>query len=91
MRSGDREKHSTSAIFVQKVGRILLIKRLAAPDKGWWAIPGGHVDEGETPKEAAEREASEEIRGVMIVDGPDPVFEHDVSRGGLCCRHRQFR
>lgn len=41
-------------------GRILLVKRASSPGKGFWAIPGGLVELGETVREAAERELLEE-------------------------------
>lgn len=44
---------------------VLLIQRRWAPHVGAWALPGGHVDAGETAAEAAVREAAEET-GVLI-------------------------
>lgn len=59
-------------------GKLLLLYR---SDKGYWELPGGKVEDGELPKEAAEREAREEI-GVEV-DARSPLgrldleFEHD--------------
>lgn len=39
---------------------VLLIQRGHEPHKGKWALPGGHVDEGETTVAAAHRELTEE-------------------------------
>jgi len=39
---------------------VLLIKRKNDPFSGAWALPGGYVDEGETPEFAARRELVEE-------------------------------
>ena len=43
--------------------RVLLLRR--SPDEenyaGYWSLPGGHIDEDETPEQAVRREASEEI------------------------------
>ena len=37
-------------------GRILLVRHV----EGWWSLPAGAVDPGETPAEAARRETGEE-------------------------------
>jgi 8-oxo-dGTP diphosphatase len=39
---------------------ILLIKRKKDPFAGHWALPGGFIDPGESPEEAAHRELQEE-------------------------------
>jgi ADP-ribose pyrophosphatase YjhB (NUDIX family) len=41
-------------------GRILLIRRLKAPEAGCWGLPGGKVDLYETAAAAVEREVREE-------------------------------
>ena len=48
-------------------GKLLLTKRLRAPFKGWWDLPGGFVDKGETPEKAARRELKEET-GLALKD-----------------------
>lgn len=48
----------TCALFEDD--RILWIRRAAAPYRDRWAIPGGFVECGETPAEAAAREVREE-------------------------------
>lgn len=40
--------------------RILLIKRRTVPFKGYWALPGGRVETGESVEEAVVREVKEE-------------------------------
>ncbi|OHB82687.1 MAG: NUDIX hydrolase [Planctomycetes bacterium RBG_16_64_12] len=40
--------------------KVLLIQRKHDPYAGHWALPGGFVDVGETPEEAARRELEEE-------------------------------
>ena len=57
------------AIFRKKGGQIQVLvgKRKRNPFAGAWALPGGHVDEGEKLREAAARELEEET-GVAIAD-----------------------
>jgi len=43
-----------------KADQVLLVKRRNEPDAGLWGFPGGHVELGETAKEAAARELCEE-------------------------------
>ena len=51
-------------VIAENTGRILLIQRSNSdqsdPAKGLWEMPGGHLDPGETPLDAAEREWTEE-------------------------------
>ncbi len=47
-------------VFIIKDNKILLLKRKKEPYKNCWCPPGGKVDEGETPEEAAYRETQEE-------------------------------
>jgi ADP-ribose pyrophosphatase YjhB (NUDIX family) len=46
-------------------GKILLLRRAIEPAKGMWALPGGHVQLGETVEEAAILELSEEA-GIQV-------------------------
>lgn len=39
---------------------VLLVKRKSRPYKGWWVLPGGHIEEGETVEQAGNRELYEE-------------------------------
>ncbi|PRY76624.1 bifunctional NMN adenylyltransferase/nudix hydrolase [Yoonia maritima] len=51
--------NTADAVVVQS-GHVLLIERSMQPGKGLWAIPGGHIDPGETALDAAIRELYEE-------------------------------
>ena len=50
---------SIDALIVRD-GNILLIKRGVEPYKGFWGLPGGHLDFDETIKDAVRREVNEE-------------------------------
>jgi len=40
--------------------KVLLVERAGEPLKGWWSIPGGLVETGETIEQALRRETREE-------------------------------
>ena len=42
-------------------GQILLVRRGAEPELGKWDVPGGFLEEGETPEDGARREILEEL------------------------------
>lgn len=48
------------AVVVDDAGRLLLVRRGRAPALGTWSLPGGRVEPGETPEQAAAREVAEE-------------------------------
>jgi 8-oxo-dGTP diphosphatase len=41
-------------------GRVLLTKRSVEPRAGWWCLPGGFIEWGESPEDGAKRELAEE-------------------------------
>src|SRR3989338_5027867 len=53
-------KATVTAIII-KDNKILLLKRNQEPFKGMWDLPGGFMQEKETPKEALIREMKEEL------------------------------
>ena len=48
---------SAACVIRDAEERILLVRHV----EGWWSLPGGFIDVGETPAEAARREAREEV------------------------------
>lgn len=48
-----------SALVVEE-DQLLLVRRERDPARGMWALPGGHVEMGETLAEAVVREVAEE-------------------------------
>ena len=48
---------------------VLLCRRAIAPREGFWTIPAGYMELGETVIEGAQREAWEEARARIAIDG----------------------
>ena len=70
----DHPRVGVGAVVLRE-GRVLLVRRGAAPALGLWAIPGGGLGLGETLQQGAEREILEET-GIVIRAGV-PVFTCD--------------
>ena len=51
-------------------GQILLCKRNIEPQKGWWTLPAGFLENGESVQDGAARETLEETRSQVEVIGP---------------------
>lgn len=47
-------------VLIMREGEVLLARRVNDPFRGDWTLPGGFVDAGEDPAQAAERECLEE-------------------------------
>lgn len=73
-----------SCVIVDNKDRVLILKRSSTDDwkPGWWDLPGGHLDGGETPIEGAEREAREEsgltVRNLQKIETVhmESIFKH---------------
>lgn len=62
----EHARHTGSNILVVRNGKILLLRRINTGwDDGKLIIPGGHSEDGETPRQTAVRETQEEL-GLMI-------------------------
>ena len=55
--------------FIHKDGKVLMIRRKFEPNKGRWSLPGGLLEVGEDPEEAAKREVREELGLEVVTEG----------------------
>jgi 8-oxo-dGTP diphosphatase len=60
-------QESAVLTFVRKAGKILLIRKLRGLGAGKINAPGGRIEHGETPEQAAVRETAEEV-GLTVWD-----------------------
>jgi 8-oxo-dGTP diphosphatase len=68
-------------VFVFRGDRVLLARRGHEPARGKWSIPGGGVEVGETLRQTALRELTEECGPALEVDLVGPVAVLDrISR-----------
>jgi ADP-ribose pyrophosphatase YjhB (NUDIX family) len=65
---------------VAEAERVLLCRRAIEPRKGFWTLPAGYMEHGETVAEGAMREAWEEARARIAIDGILAVYS--ISRLG---------
>jgi ADP-ribose pyrophosphatase YjhB (NUDIX family) len=61
-------------------GRVLLCRRAIEPRRGFWTLPAGYMELGETAEEGAKREALEEAEADIALDGLLAVYS--ISRIG---------
>jgi 8-oxo-dGTP diphosphatase len=73
---------TATAIMIFSPDKILLIKRATVPFKGYWALPGGRVDPGETVEQTIVREVKEETGlDVAVVSKIGEYHEQGVQDG----------
>ena len=74
-------------VLVVRDGRVLLGERRGSHGAGTWALPGGHLEYGESAESCAHRELSEEtgrvacrmIAGPYMTDMIEPEGQHYVT------------
>ena len=79
-------RRAVKCILLEK-GKVVITKYLQGKKEGYYDIPGGKVENGETPEEAAIREAKEETgmevsclikKGIFEVEYPERKYYFDV-------------
>lgn len=74
--------------YLIRDGKVVVTKyNEGQPTEGYYDIPGGKIEDGETPEQAAIREMKEETgiivknlkrRGKFVADNPNKIFEFEV-------------
>ena len=75
----DNPKVVVGAVIAHE-GEVLLCRRAIEPRRGFWTIPAGYLEHGETVAEGAAREAFEEAGARILIDGVLALYS--ISRIG---------
>ena len=71
-----------AVVLAERQGKVLLARRVMNPQQGKWTVPGGFVDAGEDPRQAAVRECLEETGlQVEITELLDVLHSQEHPRG----------
>jgi ADP-ribose pyrophosphatase YjhB (NUDIX family) len=78
--------------IAERDGKILLCRRAIEPQRGFWTLPAGFMENGETTAEGAIRETLEEAGAKVTIDAPFAMISiayinqvHLFYRGRLLC------
>ena len=88
-----RNPTPTVDTIIQKDSQILIVKRKNEPFRGYFALPGGFVNDGETVEDACRRETKEETSlDIELVDilgvysAPDERFKRTYHVYCIYCK-----
>jgi len=84
----DDPRHVTASAFVLSSRGVILHRHRRL---GIWVQPGGHVDPGESPEQAAARETVEETGLTVVHTTPPTLFHVDVHPGPRGHTHYDLR
>lgn len=68
--------------IIRRADDVLLVRRSRPPAAGWWALPGGRVEPGETLEAAVRREVLEETGLAVHVGTLVGVVEREDADSG---------
>lgn len=61
-------------VAVSQDGRVLMCRRAIEPRSGFWTLPAGYMEEGESVEDAARREAREEACASLELEGVLAIY-----------------
>lgn len=88
-------RRAARVILLDEHDRVLLLRgrdSTIPESESWWFTPGGGLDPGESPREAAVREVREET-GHTLTSMSGPVFEQEINfvfEGAPLHQYEQF-
>jgi ADP-ribose pyrophosphatase YjhB (NUDIX family) len=68
-----------ASVAVMDGDRIMMVQEEKPALHGRWNLPGGHVDHGESPNDAAVREAREEVGLTLAMSGIVGIYTNPKS------------
>ena len=76
----ERRTVMVAAAIIIKDGKVLATQRGYGDYKDWWEFPGGKLEPGETPAQAAEREIREELDAEIKAGDVICTVEYDYPK-----------
>lgn len=76
-----KAKEYSAGGIVTREGKVLLIRMKTLSGEMVWTFPKGHLEKGETPREAALREVEEESGYACAVRAPLSLIRYSFVRG----------
>jgi 8-oxo-dGTP pyrophosphatase MutT (NUDIX family) len=76
-----RRNAPCAEVAIERDGFLLMQRRAIEPFVGCWELPGGYMDLGETPAEAARREVREELGAEVRLTGFLGIFVDEWQPG----------
>ena len=78
MREAKDSDNVSKAVIIKEDGALLLLRSATEKFPGKWDLPGGHIHEGEDPKDGLIREVKEET-GITLEEPIEKLLVSSVS------------